>query len=56
MRRVFDSRCTANPRRGSTCGVVRALLALRAIIGLAFVTFTGAEKESAEFFVFFFNV
>ena len=51
MRRVFDSRCTANPRRGSTFVVVLALLALLAIIGLAFVTFTGAEKESAEFFV-----
>ena len=51
MRRVFDSRCTANPRRGSTFVVVLALLALLSIIGLAFVTFTGAEKESAEFFV-----
>jgi len=46
-----DHHRTTTPRRGSTFVVVLALLALLAILGLAFVTFTSAEKESAEYFV-----
>jgi len=50
-RQLPDHHRTTTPRRGSTFVVVLALLALLSIIGLAFVTFTGAEKESAEYFV-----